>query len=486
MIFYLSAFFTWILKASVLASVLVIFILIARHLLKTKLQPKWTYFLWILLVLRLLLPSTPESYLSVFNIFTIENIGSIESINRNETNEPVVIKAIDQVFRPADQPFQSAAPTSNNDATDKDHFSFSFMNILSLIWLIGLLVSVSLMLAVNIRFNCKVKNEPVLQDTVIQGVFDICKSEMKIRRPIPLILSSQVSSATLIGVIRPKILLPSSLISTLSERQLKYLFLHELSHIKRKDIAVNWLMNFLLAVHWFNPLLWYAYHKMREDQELACDALALTHIDTEESKDYALTIIKLLEVFSNPIRLAGTASISGSKKELKRRIIMIKSFKKHSYKSTLLGMAVILVLSGSALTSAKSNDTKPIAANGDVIIETVGTIEDLATVWANALLSSRDGKPRYEMMSEQAKAKFTQEQIVRSGADWNFNIGYSSPWVIDYEIEVDGMKANITYLTQTSVPEYYNSKETLIFIMEDNKLVVDDYQYVFEDKLIEK
>ncbi|MEA1959741.1 MAG: M56 family metallopeptidase [Bacillota bacterium] len=107
----------------------------------------------------------------------------------------------------------------------------------------------------------------------------------------------------------------------------------------------------------------------------------------------------------------------------------------------------------------------------------------LATAWANAL-KTRDGKPRYEMMSEQAKENFTKEQIDRSGDNWNFNIGVSSPWVVDFEIEIDGMTANITYLTQTSEPAYYNSRETLSFGKENGTLVVVDYQTIYEYKLI--
>ncbi len=111
-------------------------------------------------------------------------------------------------------------------------------------------------------------------------------------------------------------------------------------------------------------------------------------------------------------------------------------------------------------------------------------ITDLTTIWANAL-KTRDGKPRYEMMSEQAKEKFKQEQITLIGENWNYVIGGSSPWVVDYEIEIDGMTATILYVTQTSDPAYYQTKETLTFVKENGKLIVDDYQTIFEGKLID-
>jgi len=58
---------------------------------------------------------------------------------------------------------------------------------------------------------------------------------------------------------------------------LRYVFLHELGHLKRGDILVNWLMALPLVLHWFNPLVWYAIQRIRVDGESACDALALSH-----------------------------------------------------------------------------------------------------------------------------------------------------------------------------------------------------------------
>jgi hypothetical protein len=112
------------------------------------------------------------------------------------------------------------------------------------------------------------------------------------------------------------------------------------------------------------------------------------------------------------------------------------------------------------------------------------TVTDLTKIWANAL-KTRDGKPRYEMMTEKAKEKFKQEQINKSGESWNYVIGGSSPWVVDFEFEINGMNATITYRTQTSEPAYYHTKERLTFIKQNGKLLVEDYETIFEDQLIE-
>ncbi|WP_025025609.1 hypothetical protein [Caldalkalibacillus mannanilyticus] len=106
-------------------------------------------------------------------------------------------------------------------------------------------------------------------------------------------------------------------------------------------------------------------------------------------------------------------------------------------------------------------------------------LEALAKVWAYAL-QTRDGKPRFDMMSDQAKEKFIQEQIIRAGEDWNYNIGYSSPWVEEFKIEVNEWTATITYLTRTSEPAYYYSMETVTFAEEKDSYVVANYDTVID------
>lgn len=154
-------------------------------------------------------------------------------------------------------------------------------------------------------------------------------------------------------------------------------------------------------------------------------------------------------------------------------------FKNNTKKWSILGVAIILLISGCTSTNAKTNENRGVEnttiAEIDETIKSEVNIEDLTTVWANAL-KSRDGTPRYKMMSEKAKEKFKQEQIIRSGETWNYNIGDSSPWVVDFEIKIDGMNAMIDYVTETSEPSSYKMQESLSFAKENGNLVVYDYQ----------
>ena len=150
---------------------------------------------------------------------------------------------------------------------------------------------------------------------------------MSVKRDIPLLLAGKIASPTVFGFLRPRVLLSRAHMKVLDEQQLRYIFHHELAHIKRRDVGVNWLMHGLLILNWFNPILWYAYSCMREDQELACDAFALTYIDSEEKLAYGHTIITLLEHYSSYYQVPSLANLSRNKRTLKRRILMIKNLK---------------------------------------------------------------------------------------------------------------------------------------------------------------
>jgi len=495
----LTGFFEWLLTTSLMGSVLVLFIFAAKFALRDRLSPRWTYLLWMLLFTRLLIPWTPESTLSVYNLISIERFSTAQvndlQLDRTETR---VNSAINPVTEQSNTPLLQEPPflteADNTIAVQNPskfaqstQEKFTLMQFFSLLWLAGFVSVAAILLFVNLRFRNSIKHEPCIKDKRIHQLLMSCKQMMQIKRRITLIRSNKVPIATLSGVLSPRLLLPDTILDSLTDDELKHLFLHELSHMKRGDIAINGLMNLLLAMHWFNPLLWYAYHKMREDQELACDAMALAKLPSEQSQAYAFTLIKLLEMVPSRSSLANTASISSGKKEMYRRIIMIKSFKKQTYKSALFGIIVMLVLSSCALTSPKSEAPDSIGAElqePDTNQATTEEIEQLAKVWAEAL-KTRDGEPRYEMMSERARKKFEQEQINTSGEDWNYIIGNSSPWITEYSIQIEGMIANITYVTQTSEPASYSAYETVTFKQEGHTFVVDDYSTEYEESSIE-
>lgn len=353
-------YFQWVLSTSVMASIMVGLILLSKVLLKDKLNIRWHYLLWILLMARLILPWTLESSFSIYNLVDL-NRGVSHQTSYSENTSFSNINPIPNYTIESEPDMSSSNQVSSETkGIDKNFLLFS---IIVLAWLIGIL-SIALYIYVNFKkFDRKINAGSLITDQRIQHIFYQCKKAMHIQKDIPLIMTNVIQSPTLYGSIRPRLLLPSNIFTMLTNDELKYIFFHELSHYRRKDIAVNWLMTLLLIIHWFNPILWYAYNRMREDQEMACDALALTFIDQNESIQYGHTIIKLTENYAKFMSNPRIANFSGNKSQMYRRIERIKMSKKVSYTWSGLTFAIVLFISGCTLTSANHSDMEIVSVS---------------------------------------------------------------------------------------------------------------------------
>jgi beta-lactamase regulating signal transducer with metallopeptidase domain len=118
---------------------------------------------------------------------------------------------------------------------------------------------------------------------------DQTAKELGIRAPVTLLLSESTSMPRTWGV-RPKLLLPASA-SQWSDQRLRAVLLHELAHIKRHDYVTQLLGRVAGAIHWFNPLVWYATHRMRVERERACDDCVLS--TGSRASDYAQHLLDI-------------------------------------------------------------------------------------------------------------------------------------------------------------------------------------------------
>ncbi|MGE6537468.1 M56 family metallopeptidase [Bacillus luti] len=354
---YLPHFFDWLIETSLMASILVGFILCIKILFRNKLTPRWQYMLWIVLMIRLLLPWSPDSSYSIYSLLSYsssvsevipKNMPSTESIVNIESDRKVELEA------------NSETVTKNNElevnASVEQKPPFSLYKLALYVWLAGVIVLAAITFITNRRLYSYIKKQPDITDEQVVTVFNRCKQTMKMKKAVSLRLAGKISSPTVFSFFRPKVLLSKKHMKVLNEKQLQYVFYHELAHIKRNDVAVNWIMYSLILLNWFNPILWYAYFCMREDQELACDAYALTFIDKEEQIAYGHTIITLLEHYS--YQVPSLANLSRNKRTLKRRIVMIKKFQKKSYRLSLLGVIVIVAIASLSLFNARATEGK--------------------------------------------------------------------------------------------------------------------------------
>lgn len=357
---YLPHFFDWVIETSIMASIVVGLILCIKILFRNKLTPRWQYLLWMILIVRLLLPWSPDSSYSIYSILSYSNDTSVILHQKEPVQEKAAIDDTKMVTNENTYvPSYTQVAEENKQQThrneNKSDVTFSFYTILLYIWLAGVIVLGLATMIMNRRLRLYIKNQPVITDERIVTIFDNCKKSMSLQQNIPLLLAGKISSPTVFGFFRPRVLLSSVHMKILDEQQLRYIFHHELAHIKRRDVGVNWLMHGLLILNWFNPILWYAYSCMREDQEMACDAFALTFIGSEEQIAYGHTIITLLEHYSSYYQVPSLANLSRNKRTLKRRIRMIKKFQKKSYRWSALGVVAIIAVSSVSLLNARAD-----------------------------------------------------------------------------------------------------------------------------------
>ncbi|EXY08148.1 MULTISPECIES: M56 family metallopeptidase [Bacillus cereus group] len=354
---YLPHFFDWLIETSLMASILVGFILCIKVLFRNKLTPRWQYMLWIVLMIRLLLPWSPDSSYSIYSLLSYSSsVSEVIPKNMPATENIVNIESDRKVELESNSKMVTKTSEPEVKVSSEKQTTFSLYKLALYVWLAGVIILAAITFLTNRRLYSYIKKQPDITDEQVTTVFNRCKQSMKMKKAVSLRLAGKIASPTVFSFFRPKVLLSKKHMKVLNEQQLQYVFYHELAHIKRNDVAVNWIMYSLILLNWFNPILWYAYFCMREDQELACDAYALTFIDKEEQIAYGHTIITLLERYSYQLPIL--ANLSRNKRTLKRRIIMIKKFQKKSYRLSLLGVIVIVAIASLSLFNARATEGK--------------------------------------------------------------------------------------------------------------------------------
>lgn len=332
-----SAIFDWVVISSVMGSILVLLILGVKTAFKSTLNTDWHYYIWFLLLLKLIIPYTPESPVSIYNLVKLDSFIITDSthFDSREASHPQV-ETRDYDHRLAGN---LAITGLNSEPVETGSQNADWKTFLIVLWLIGAALLAIYTIVINLKLWYQLKMEPAVNNAEIIHIIEKCKSAMKLKKHIPVIASDKIRTPALFGIIKPTLLLPCGFIENLNENELQYIVLHELAHYKRKDILVNWAAAMVQIMHWFNPVIWYGLYRMHMDGELACDATVLSALEPKRYREYGNAIIRVLEMTSSPQWIPGTSQMLTPKSNIKRRISMISNFRKES-----LGLSIITVI----------------------------------------------------------------------------------------------------------------------------------------------
>ena len=185
------------------------------------------------------------------------------------------------------------------------------------------------------------------------------------RRTPKLIVSDYAATPMLIGIFRPMIVLPNR---EYTGRQMQSILLHELTHMRRFDVAVKWLSLFACAVHWFNPLVWISKQQIDRVCELSCDEAVILNMDVYGKQHYGETLISVASNTKIPMPVLST-TMCEEKKALKERLTAIMKSKKRTRLAVLVSMFIVLgvVLAactlGASVGDGVADDTAAIVAD---------------------------------------------------------------------------------------------------------------------------
>ena len=322
----------WLARASWQASALAAVVLTAQWILGRRLSAGWRCNLWLIVVCRFLLPFSLPSQVSVFNLVSrgpaavkpaaVAPTGSNPSLRTAIADEAQTTATIPMSTSQAAPDVTGAGKTLPPIARARAAFRPS----LPLLWAFGAGALVIGLAASSIRLTWRLRTAVPVEDGAVRDLLNQCAEEMGVGRAVFLVESGAVGCPALHGVWRPKLILPPGVSRSLSAEQLRFVFLHEMAHVRRWDIAVGWLMTGVQILHWFNPVAWLLARQMRDERELACDALVLSYAGAGQRKPYGETILHLAQGIRRPAFAPGMVGITRGAGDLRRRMRLIADF----------------------------------------------------------------------------------------------------------------------------------------------------------------
>ena len=315
----MSEFIKILLSLSVSGALLLLLILGLKPLYKNKFSKRWQYYIWIVVALRLLLPFTPDTTI-IGSLF--EKFDTTAITNEIPTNPNVPV--------PADTGNSKAEPIQTNreittaamrEPVDKYVCLFFIWSALALV----LFVRKVTVYQGFIQY-IKAGNKEV-SDIKILNLLSDCEEKLNIKTRVELSCNPLIASPMLIGFFRPRIILP---VGEWEDKELSYIFVHELIHYKQRDMFYKWLIQIVVCVHWFNPFVYLLEKEVNKSCELSCDEKVISILNEKAKREYGDTLISFLK--SNNLYKSSLASVTLTEgaEQLKERLGAIMKFRKKS------------------------------------------------------------------------------------------------------------------------------------------------------------
>ncbi len=358
------------LSMSFSGSLLILILFLGKRFLKDKISRQWQYYIWLVVILRLLLPFGPETSLLG------KTYQAVEQAMVHTTPPPQHQPSLDT---PGGILTSAVGLEQNNEnensPTEDLTTAHPFRDIGSFltehVWLIWLVAALGLLIRKVTIYQGFIRYinaglTPV-SDIEILDRLSVAAERAGIQKPIDLCVNPLISSPLLIGFFHPCIILPSI---DFSERDFLYIILHELTHYKRRDLFYKWLVQVTVCLHWFNPLVHLMSWEITKACEFSCDEAVLAKMGGDNAQDYGKTLLDAMAAVGRYKENLGAVTLSENKQLLKERIGAIMNFKKKSTSIRLLtGVLTLCAIFGAAFVGvysvAAADAIQPTALQSD-------------------------------------------------------------------------------------------------------------------------
>ena len=477
----LSQIFLTFLYKNMTVSVVIIAVLLARFLLR-KMPKKYSYILWSIVGIRMIFNLPFATNISVFNLFRgfAKRSSTMDTMlaGSRKTNLQRATDVLNTIGTTGTSTAHASSNTAANVVTHTLATSQMVLGILGLLWLIV----VALFVAYGIYSY--VKCRMLVRTAVIAR--DITSATHKEKASASVWECDRIPSPFVLGIIRPRIYIPFRM----PKQEQAYILAHEQCHIRRLDPLWKLIAFLLLAVYWWNPLVWCAFFYMVRDMEMSCDEAVIEQFGNEIKQGYSNSLLAFA-MERHPYSFAPVAFGEG---DAGRRIKNVLNFKKPHTWVAILVFVLLVVVGVSCLTNGKDKDSSETASstensqmpqqtvesteapidsvNSSTVKETLSSVDQ----WAQAFCS-RDVRTIQDMATDDAENDLKEENLL----DDNGNFGWSSPWpwfdeesgMPAYQItQSDDTSATILYYAQVSDPHVTVWEETLQYTKTDDKIEV--------------
>jgi beta-lactamase regulating signal transducer with metallopeptidase domain len=299
-----------LLICSATMSAIALLYMAAAPFLSKRYSERGRYYAWLIIMVGLIIPFRPQWG------------NAIVSVELPASTPPPFVQVNGEMFGHFYQP--TALPYS--PSIESPAFSVTALNINwwqlgFAVWLAGMLVVLTYQGIRNYRFVKMARRwSESITDEQALSLFQSLKSEMGITRRIPLELCPFAGSPMMIGLLKPRILLPSV---ELAQDELSFILRHERVHYKRKDLLYKYLVLFATAVHWFNPVEYLVAKAIKALCEMSCDAEVIGRADMDTRQSYSETIIGVVRCQTR-LCTALSTNFYGGKKGMKPKLFIFK------------------------------------------------------------------------------------------------------------------------------------------------------------------